>query len=109
MERFHSHFASVRSNFLMSLYRTTIHDAGESNNQNGGYYKSGFSAYLVKKMRISDMYTSPEEEKHGDVSHAHKACKMLHCFAEKIVKEVEEHEERLTHYRRRRTVKPESG
>jgi hypothetical protein len=94
----------------MSLYRTTIHDAGESNNQNGGYYKSGVSAYLVKKRRIPDMYTSLQSER-NTVTYRMlgKHAKCSHGFAKKTIKEVEEYGERLSHYQRRRTVKPESG
>jgi hypothetical protein len=37
--------------------------AGAPKNQNGGYYKSGCSASLVEKMRISDIYNTLHEAK----------------------------------------------
>eukprot|EP00978_Attheya_sp_CCMP212_P031292 scaffold117710_cov54-Attheya_sp.AAC.4 len=79
----------------MLLYQTTIHDAGVSKNKNGGYYKSGCSAYLVEKKRISDMYRYTSLQSEGNKVTYRMLTKHAKCsrgFAGKIIiKEVEEY------------------
>eukprot|EP00978_Attheya_sp_CCMP212_P032327 scaffold125706_cov56-Attheya_sp.AAC.3 len=67
--------------------------AGVSTNQNGGYYKSGCSVSLVKKLRITDIYTSLQSDEGNKVTYRMlaKHAKCSRGFAGKIIKEIEEY------------------